>query len=153
MWQGFAARKAFQPVGLKDLNSNTPYSLMSKHTIWGLLVSGFIPSIIFLIFAFIEGYGEASYFLLLFSFVSLFPGFLGISLPCWVLLWRGKTNPLWFAVIPPCVFIPVVLIFDPYGAGINYVPIFFAIATTVVAFSGLLFWFISVRRNPQFKGD
>lgn len=131
-----------------NLNLNIPFSLMNKYVFWGLLASGVIPSIIFLIFAFVEGYSEAGYFLLFFSVVSLFPGFLGISLPCWVLLWRGQANPLWFAVIPPCVVLPLLFLFDPYRGGINYVPIFLALAMAVAALSGLLCWFISVRQNP-----
>lgn len=151
MCQGFAVGSAFQHMIMNDSNLNNAYSLKNKYILWGLFASGVVPSIIFLIFAFVEGYSEAGYFLVVFSFVSLFPGFLGISLPCWVLLWRGKTSPLFFAVTPPCVTLPLVLLLDPYGGGINYVPVFFAIATAITAFGGLLCWFISVRLDPQFQ--
>jgi len=127
--------------------------LANRYIVSGLLISGSVPSIIFLISVFFETSDVAIPYYFVFAIQSLFPGFLGISLPCWTLLWRRKISLLWHTLVPPITVLLVVLIFDPYGGGLNFVPVFFAIAVAVAAFAGYMFWIVSIRLNPLFKTD
>jgi len=47
------------------------------------------------------------------------PGFLSIFIPCFALLWLGKTKPGWFATVPAIIIVPQLLIYNPSQGYIN----------------------------------
>ena len=127
--------------------------LTNGRVVSGMVCASIVPSVIFIILAIAESHDVYSFNYVMYAVLSVVPGFLSIFIPCFVLLWIGKTKPGWFVIVPPCVIVPQVLLFSPYQEFIKISPVTTTIAMTIAAFSGLLCWFISVRLDPKFESD
>ena len=88
--------------------------LTNGRVVSGAICAGFVPTVIFLVFAVIQSNNEVIFFLILGAVLSAVPGFLSIFIPCFVLLWFGKTKPSWFVMVPPFVIAPSYFFIIPF---------------------------------------
>ena len=127
--------------------------LTNGRVISGVICAGFVPVIFFITISLIEPHDVYTFNYIMSAIFSMVPGFLSIFIPCFALLWFGKTKPGWFATVPAIIIVPQLLIFNPSQGYIRVGPTTAMIAMAIAAFSGLLCWFISVRMDSRFKPD